>query len=265
MKNCETTTRKLRISQQKKIKAYLLYLFCKLCLNVSSSLAIFSSLSSMILPVVPFPRNFINPEKQLNLDLTPPRKICLLASFGHEPNDSWKVEQKCLKDEENGHPLIIWVVHRVVWLIFTSALALKVSWNIESAVHPTVRFQHFFTHCFSWLKNKLKSRSVIFWEKHPYFPAKSFSTPAIKSFVYNNFFNWTRKHSSALTKSHWIGSPKSWLQVTKTENPLSKVTDLEESTAVYLTFPLKNTFLILPLVKQLESPVVDGKLLVPQK
>ncbi len=31
-----------------------------------------------------------------------------------------------------------------------------------------------------------------------------------------------------ITKSHWMGSPKNWLQLTKTENPVKIVTDLRK-------------------------------------
>ena len=62
IRNWDMTTIKFRTSQAKKINAYRLYLFWRLSRNTLNILSRLSSPSSIILPVVPFPKNFIRPE-----------------------------------------------------------------------------------------------------------------------------------------------------------------------------------------------------------
>ena len=52
--------------------------------------------------------------------------------------------------------MVIGVVDSIVRLVFSIALAFEVPWDIEGAVHPTVRFQNFFTHGFTGLKRQRK-------------------------------------------------------------------------------------------------------------
>ena len=61
-----------------------------------------------------------------------------------------------LEDEHNRHPLVVWVVDRfiTVWITTwpsSSTPPLVAGRNIKSAVHPTIRFQHFFAHGLSRL------------------------------------------------------------------------------------------------------------------
>ena len=97
-------------SQVKNMAAYLLYLFCKLSLKVVRRRSIFSSVSSMIFPVVPLPRNFINPVAVVNEStslLLEQRELektddyhytkvlglgHLLTALRHQPNNSRQVE-----------------------------------------------------------------------------------------------------------------------------------------------------------------------------
>ena len=80
------------------------------------------------------------------------KEFSALTSFRHEPNDPRQVEEKCLKNKKNCHPLVIGVVDRIVGLVFPVALARVVPWDIEGAIHPTVRFENFFTYSFTRLK-----------------------------------------------------------------------------------------------------------------
>jgi hypothetical protein len=62
------------------------------------------------------------------------------TSFHHEPDDPRQVEEERLENEEDGDPLVVGVVHRVVGHLAASAQALEVWRDVEGAVHPAIRF-----------------------------------------------------------------------------------------------------------------------------
>jgi hypothetical protein len=60
------------------------------------------------------------------------------TTLHHEPDDPRKVEENRLKDEKDGHPLVVRVVHRVLLHLPARAQAFEVRRDVEGAVHPTV-------------------------------------------------------------------------------------------------------------------------------
>ena len=99
----------------------------------------------------------------------------------------------------------------------------------------------------------------------------------MKDFCYKNQNIGVALIPFSLTMSHWMGSPKYWLQEMRIENPTNSVVDLknfiEKVNSYWYWFAyfesIKIWFLIylsfLPLVKQLECPIIDTKLILSKK